>query len=75
MNANKSCVGPLRAKPGTPEALLIQLVFTAQSYRDFHSWHCNSVLGSLLWGWDPGSLGRTSEAKIFLTIFNDHTWV
>ena len=37
------------------------LVFTARSYGDLSSWHWNSGLGGLMWGWDPSLWKYSSQ--------------
>lgn len=54
---SKSIWSSLKGMPGPPIVLCLTrpqclLVFTASRYGNFPSWHCNPVLGSLVWGWD-----------------------
>ena len=80
LSVMKSVVGPLRGRPGIPEALHLTqpqswVVFTVRSYGD-------SVPHTGTLGWavqhgagTPCSSGRASAAKISFLIFNWHTWV
>ena len=51
----ESIAGPLgrdSRESAVSSAAPTPLVFTARSYGDLSSWHCNPGLGGLVWGWD-----------------------
>ena len=62
--SSKSAEGPLGSLLRIPQFLLLpepSLVFIVRSYKDLSSWHWNSRLSGLLWGWDPSLLRYPSR--------------